>query len=384
MNSERDANRIVRSWLEAGSNGIPDRVLDAVLSELPSTPQRRPRWSPWRSTTMSAFIKIGAIAAVVLLAVVVGTRFLPGDAIVGVPVETSSPAPSATLSPVTGQFTFDADREITVVMDALADGSTLGTAVAGDTITGLSGSAGITYVSEGDVGDGENTVGLQCARQFDDQTWFLAGAVEESSGGGGPVGQWLAVTVRDTSPQQVNLYGQAEGTWDDCAQFVRNIPDSAVEGQEMIGPVKEGGITLPPSAADPISGLVTFPLGDQSATVDVAASAIGSRLAGTATVAIASDRFTIGLECFRMFDDTTWILGGEIVQSTSEGQAVGTRVAVIVRDGSPQQVILWFEDPSSPAGAGCAALVNAIPDEEVVNGGFVPVEHGEISLPASL
>ena len=41
--------------------------------------------------------------------------------------------------------------------------------------------------------------------------------------------------------------GSAEGAWDDCVQFVRNIPDSAVEGQEMIGPVKEGGITLPAS-----------------------------------------------------------------------------------------------------------------------------------------
>ena len=214
MNSERDANRIVRSWLEAGSNGIPDRVLDAVLSELPSTPQRRSRWSPWRSQTMNAFIKIGAVAAVVLLAVVVGTRFLPGDAIVGVPAETSSPAPSATPSPVTGQFTFDADREITVVMDALADGSTLGTTVAGDAVTGLSGSAAITYVGEGQPRSaeastvGKFTLGLQCARQFDDQTWFLAGAVEESSGEGVPVGQWLAVTVRDTSPQQVNLLGR--------------------------------------------------------------------------------------------------------------------------------------------------------------------------------
>ena len=116
-------------------------------------------------------------------------------------------------------------------MDALADGST------------LSGSAVITYVGEGEptVGEGvatvgEITVGLQCARQFDDQTWFLAGAVEESSGEGQPVGQWVAVTVRDTTPQQVNLYGGAEATWDNCAQFVRNIPDSAVEGPEMIGP----------------------------------------------------------------------------------------------------------------------------------------------------
>lgn len=196
---------------------------------------------------MSAFIKIAAVAAVVLIAVVVGTRFLPGDAIVGVPVETSSPTPSATLSPVTGQFRFDADREITVDMDGLADGSNLDTTVAGSRVTGLSGSAVITYVGEGGVGDGENTVGLQCARQFDDQTWFLAGVVEESSGDGGPVGQWLAVTVRDTSPQQVNLYGQPEGLWDDCSQFVRNISDSAVEGPEMLGQVKEGGITLPPS-----------------------------------------------------------------------------------------------------------------------------------------
>ena len=37
MNSERDANRIVRSWLEAGWTGIPDRVLDSVL---PSCPRR--------------------------------------------------------------------------------------------------------------------------------------------------------------------------------------------------------------------------------------------------------------------------------------------------------------------------------------------------------
>ena len=94
---------------------------------------------------------------------------------------------------------------------------------------------------------GEFTLGLQCARQFDDQTWFLAGAVEESSGEGLPVGQWVAVTVRDTSPQQVNLWVQPEGAWDDCAQFVRNISDSVVEGPEMIGRVKVGGITLPAS-----------------------------------------------------------------------------------------------------------------------------------------
>ena len=76
-------------------------------------------------------------------------------------------------------------------MDALADGST------------LSGSAAITLIGEGEptVGEGVSTVGeftvaLQCARHFDDQTWFLAGAVEESSGDGLEVGSWVAVTLR--------------------------------------------------------------------------------------------------------------------------------------------------------------------------------------------
>ena len=42
MKSERDATRIVQSWLEVGSTGIPDRVLDAVIAELPSRPSGDP------------------------------------------------------------------------------------------------------------------------------------------------------------------------------------------------------------------------------------------------------------------------------------------------------------------------------------------------------
>ena len=363
MNSERDANRIVRSWLEAGSTGIPDRVLDAVLSELPSTPQRRPRWSPWRFIQMKPVISLAAGAAIIVLAVVLGGRFLPSDSGIGVPTETSSPLPSPSATAVGGQFSF---AGTSVDMNASSDGSTLSGTVAG------------SY-------DGKTlSIDLQCLRQFDGQTWMLAGVLTKSAVPNQADGSWAAVIVRDGSPQQAGIYVQAQATAEDCEEFVREIPDSAVEGFEMIAPMDEGRITLPPSGANPISGRVTFPLGDQSATVDVDASAIDSSLTGTATVAVGPGRFTIGLECSRMFDDTTWILGGEVIQSTSEGQAVGARSAVIARDGSPQQVILWFEDPSSPAAAGCPAFVNAIPDEEVVNGGFVPVDEGEISLPASL
>ena len=41
MSTDRDVNRIVRSWLEEGVSALPDRVLDTVLDQLPATPQRR-------------------------------------------------------------------------------------------------------------------------------------------------------------------------------------------------------------------------------------------------------------------------------------------------------------------------------------------------------
>ena len=44
MSSDRDTTRIVRSWLEEGVTELPDRVLDAVLDELPATHQRRVTW----------------------------------------------------------------------------------------------------------------------------------------------------------------------------------------------------------------------------------------------------------------------------------------------------------------------------------------------------
>ena len=44
MSTERDVTRIVRSWLEEGATALPDRVLDAVLDQVPATSQRRPLW----------------------------------------------------------------------------------------------------------------------------------------------------------------------------------------------------------------------------------------------------------------------------------------------------------------------------------------------------
>ena len=153
MNSERDATRIVRTWLESGSTAIPDRVVDAVLAELPSRPQRRSRWSPRRSQPMKFALPIAVgAAAVALVAVVLGSQFLPNDSNVGVP--SSSPSTSPTLSAVGGQFAFG---DGTIDMSGSSDGSSLSGTVLGTW-------SGDAFAIE-----------FQCLRRYDDATWMFAG-----------------------------------------------------------------------------------------------------------------------------------------------------------------------------------------------------------------
>ena len=70
MSTDRDTTRIVRSWLEEGATALPDRVLDAVLDQLPATSQRRASWPARRFRTMTMPIRI-AVAAAALVAVAV-------------------------------------------------------------------------------------------------------------------------------------------------------------------------------------------------------------------------------------------------------------------------------------------------------------------------
>ena len=51
MSSDRETARIVRSWLDEGVTQLPDRVLDAVLDQLPAIHQRRATWWPMRRLT---------------------------------------------------------------------------------------------------------------------------------------------------------------------------------------------------------------------------------------------------------------------------------------------------------------------------------------------
>ena len=121
MSSDRETTRRVRSWLETGVTAIPERVLDAVLDQLPTTPQRRPRWPVRRDSEMSTNLRLGGLAAAVIVLVVAGGALLLGGGrntgatdspspppSAGVPTGTPPPAATATPTPAAllpGEFT---------------------------------------------------------------------------------------------------------------------------------------------------------------------------------------------------------------------------------------------------------------------------------------
>ena len=58
MSTDRDATRIVRSWLRTDEHESADRVLDTVLALLDATPQRRAWWPARRIADMNTFAKL--------------------------------------------------------------------------------------------------------------------------------------------------------------------------------------------------------------------------------------------------------------------------------------------------------------------------------------
>jgi hypothetical protein len=99
MSTDRDVTRIVRSWLEEGATALPDRILDAVLDQVPATRQRRSWWPAWRFREMNTSIKLAIAAAAVVVVAIVGINLLPGTATVGGPGTTATPPPAPSSSP---------------------------------------------------------------------------------------------------------------------------------------------------------------------------------------------------------------------------------------------------------------------------------------------
>jgi len=100
MSTDRDTTRIVRSWLEEGATALPDRVLDAVLDQVPATRQRRSWWPARRAFEMNVSVRLALAAAAVVIVAFAGFRFLtPNQQVGGPPTSPPSAAPSASPIP---------------------------------------------------------------------------------------------------------------------------------------------------------------------------------------------------------------------------------------------------------------------------------------------
>jgi hypothetical protein len=99
MSAQNDVTRIVESWLEEGPSILPERVLDAVVADLPATHQRRAVWRALRFPTMKNIaFRYGIAAAAVILLAFVGYQLLPGTSS-GSPPASPTPTPTAAATP---------------------------------------------------------------------------------------------------------------------------------------------------------------------------------------------------------------------------------------------------------------------------------------------
>ena len=99
MSADRDVTRIVRSWLHEDGSEDAERVLFAVIDQLDTTPQRRPFGLARRRLTMNPYLRIGVVAATLLVAAVIGIQVFSGGPNVTNPGPTATPSPSLAPSP---------------------------------------------------------------------------------------------------------------------------------------------------------------------------------------------------------------------------------------------------------------------------------------------
>jgi hypothetical protein len=98
MSADRDVTRIVRSWLHEDGYEDADRILNLVLDEIDTTPQRPASWLARRFPQLSTYARFGVIAAAVVLAAAIGigiyANTVGGPGPVPTPSPTASPTPS--------------------------------------------------------------------------------------------------------------------------------------------------------------------------------------------------------------------------------------------------------------------------------------------------
>jgi len=162
-----------------------------------------------------------------------------------------------------------------------------------------------------------------------------------------------------------------------------------VVGFQLLGPAAPAGVGGAPSATPtatpsptPIGGVVHYQLDGAPATVDVTVDADGASVTGTAVTTFVGGTHTVRLACAAR-DGDTWAFGGTTDQTTVPGELAGAWSAVVVKDGSPQQVAIWLSDEKSE-GIDCEGWLAGIDLPHIGSENFHPVESGALVPPPDL
>jgi len=134
-----------------------------------------------------------------------------------------------------------------------------------------------------------------------------------------------------------------------------------------------------PSAGGAFGGIVHYQIDGGPATTEIDAVADSASLSGTAVTTFRAGTHTVRLGC-AAHDGGSWVLGGTVEKSTVPGESAGYWSAVIVKDGSPQQIAIWLS-ADREAGGSCDAFLASIEAAKLDPGEFSPVESGVLLPP---
>lgn len=374
MNSKRDFDRAVDQWLDEGLDATPPEVIDAVLLAVRSTPQERDLRVPWRTTSMTLYLRVAAVIALAVIASTAalssGYQFFSGGSGFGGTNATPSASPA-----LIARGTFVTSRGA-VELEATGEGSS---ATGRMTVSGV-------------VEDWSFIVDLQCTRTTEDGLIMIGGVTTATAGGGSvlsPEGTFAAIVLKRGSPVQATVWSQRGGGTEATSclayldeRFEEKLMDPRVddddpgpiEGTIELGPGGSGpgGTTATPSPSPALLARGNFVIADGA--VEIQATGEGSGVSGRMTVTEAGSdaAFTVDLQCARttaavsvageQADDGLIMIGGVTTDTTGGGSVLspeGTWAGIVLKRGSPVETSIWSQrgGPTSEA-ASCLAYLD--------------------------
>ena len=152
---------------------------------------------------------------------------------------------------------------------------------------------------------------------------------------------------------------------------------------QLLGPSTPGGVGGSPSPTPtPVGGSVEYRFEGAPATTEVDAVSDGATVSGTAVSTFRQGTHEIRVECAADYGGV-WAFGGRVEETTVPGERAGLWSAVIVKEGSPQQVGLWLSDEAWD-GTDCDAWLASLDLTTIDPSNFDPVESGSLVPPPGL